>query len=646
MKGQQARRWVFPVLLSYLTVLGLAVRLAAQDMSQNWTKLLLASMGGFSVSQFLLFVSLCYFYRYALSYASDARWTRWDKTCVLIPAGVFAAFMVVGRSFELAGTIDLVLGNSLQMVKSAVTWNGYFIVFSISIALLYTWLSAARMWQGNEPKKPGKGLWGCYMRALDSHPFRTAFLTLLVCYLPYMIMSYPGILMGDAPPMIAQGFNVPEGTSNSVVLLDETVRLNGHHPVAYTMLLHLGLVVGKALFGNYNIGLFLVAQLQAEVQFAVMSAVIAQLVQLRLRPCIVAGLLAYFAFAPRIQNYTFLLTKDVLAASALLLFTLFVFRILGEEGRNAKSMVGCALSGIAMCLFRNEGKYIILASIVFMLFLAPKKRRQLAVPGAAILLATVLFFNVLMPALRITPGSKREMLSVPFQQTARYVRDHGAEVTEEERAAIGAILDYDALAKNYQPELSDKVKGTYNKSATGQELAAYFKVWLQMGLKHPGTYAQATMHNYYSYFYPNPRLAGLYSFDWSEQCMDTANKKMEKHGFALGLHYPEGLSQWRLGYEWLREKTFELPVLSLLKSSAAYVWGLMLLAFYHIKRRGRFSFALALPLLLILGVCMLGPTGGTYFRYLYGISVSLPAVFFLSMALGRRQSSDGDAAMQ
>ncbi len=639
MTGGKTCPWPLPVLLSYLTVLALTVRLAKQDMSENWVKSLLTAFGGFSVSQLFLFAGLCCFYRYALGYIAKARWTGRDKACVLVPAGLFAAFMVVGCSFEAEGSLELVLGNSLQIVKCLVAWNGYFIAFSVAIAALYTWLPNVRLWRENKGEVPGKGLWGRYLRTLRAHPFRTAFVTLLICYLPCMVLSYPGILMGDGLPMILQVFNLPEWTSNSIVLLDETVRLNGHHPVAYTMLLHLGLMVGKGLFGSYNVGLFLVALLQALAQFAVMSAVIAQLIRLKLRPGVAAGLLAYFAFAPRIQNYTFLVTKDVLAAAALLLFLLFVFRVLAELGGEVQNMAGCAISGVAMCLFRNEGKYIILASLVFMLFLTPKKRRQLAVSCGTALLAAVLFFNVLMPALHITPGSVREMLSVPFQQTARYVRDHGQEVTEEERVAIAAVLDYDSLAKWYDPDISDPVKSSYRKTATTGELVAYFKAWFQMGLKHPGTYVQATINNYYNYFYPGHALANVYDYNWSEDVMEQVDDGMAKVGIQMDLHHPAALAPWRQGYETLREKTFGLPVLSILKSSAAYVWALILLVFYSIKRRNAYAFALLLPLLFILGVCLLGPVNGTYFRYLYGISISLPAVFFFGAYWKRRDSA-------
>ena len=65
-------------------------------------------------------------------------------------------------------------------------------------------------------------------------------------------------------------------------------------------------------------------------------------------------------------------------------------------------------------------------------------------------------------AFHVEKDTPKEMLSLPFQQTARYVRDYGDEGTEEEKAAIGQVLDYDKIAKGYMELTSDPVKTTYH----------------------------------------------------------------------------------------------------------------------------------------------------------------------------------------
>ena len=108
-----------------------------------------------------------------------------------------------------------------------------------------------------------------------------------------------------------------------------------------------------------------------------------------------------------------------------------------------------------------------------------------------------------MPAHDIEEGRLAEGLSAPIQQTARYQRDHGAEVTEEERAILSELFDdYDQMGTaHYSPEISDAAKDQMISHPTKEQLKNYFKVWFAQFCKHPDTYFQAFFNQTYGYFY-------------------------------------------------------------------------------------------------------------------------------------------------
>ena len=118
------------------------------------------------------------------------------------------------------------------------------------------------------------------------------------------------------------------------------------------------------------------------------------------------------------------------------------------------------------------------------------------------LLYNIAYNHVFLPMMNIKPGSEREMFSVPFQQTARYVKEHSEEITTEEAEAIRGILDFDHLAELYNPEISDAVKWTYKDKADNSAKLAYIKTWIKQFIKHPLTYFEATFNNTYRYFDP------------------------------------------------------------------------------------------------------------------------------------------------
>lgn len=93
------------------------------------------------------------------------------------------------------------------------------------------------------------------------------------------------------------------------------------------------------------------------------------------------------------------------------------------------------------------------------------------------------------------------MFSLPFQQTARYVRDYGTEVTEDEKQAIEKVLDYNSLAEIYSEVTADPVKTTYHAQNT-KELMDYFTVWFRQFLKHPVCYIESFWNqNYYIFLW-------------------------------------------------------------------------------------------------------------------------------------------------
>lgn len=615
------------ILLSYLTVVGVTIDLSRSKADETFVFQLLKAAGRFSVEQLFLFVGLCALYAYAFQRIKKTTWTLYDRTCVVIPAVLFSGFMVVGYSFAQANSLNLILANKVQIIKAIITFAGYGIGFMISIAWLYTWLTDCELCH-KERQIQRKGVLGRYKAMLMSVPFRTVFLTLLIIYIPYMIISYPAIFMGDDQSIILQGFIFSSGTSTYLCLIDENVKLNGHHPVTYTLFVHACLVIGKSIFGSYNIGIFLAALSQFLVVCTVVAASVRLLAQMGVHENVLLGVISYFAFAPKIQNYMFLITKDIFSACMMLLFLMSVFRMVQGKTSGKRALVELSFFGIAAGLFRNDGRYIILGSVVIMLFIIKEYRKMLLVSGVTITVCLGLFFDVLMPAFHITPASRREALSVPFQQTARYFRDRREEVTEEEWEAVSAVLDANSIGEKYNPTNSDPVKATFHEEATQEELMTYFIVWFKMGLKHPRVYVQATFNNYYIYFYPGAKLVNnSYSYSWSQNCIEEINNAEDLKRMGCSFHYPEALDSARTAYEMLRERIFELPVFSLLKSSAAYVWMLVILVFYLIKERIYKGLALTIPLVLSVGVCILSPRNGDYFRYLYCVSVCLPVIF-------------------
>ena len=175
-------------------------------------------------------------------------------------------------------------------------------------------------------------------------------------------------------------------------------------------------------------------------------------------------ILLFFAFMPMFSNYAALLTKDVLFADAFLVLLVQTVKLVAcglprrdvnaeRAGERTPALFArhdwllLVLGAMGSAFLRNGGLAFPLAACViaaaFCAWDAHVARRVVKQSGVApscatprfrwagvlavlvLCLASNMYFTkVFMPAHDITPGSKREILSIPFQQTARFVQKH------------------------------------------------------------------------------------------------------------------------------------------------------------------------------------------------------------------------------
>lgn len=596
---------------------------------------LLDSFQEFHISDIIIFPLLYVFAVKAMSIVQkmERKWTA------ALPAFGFSLFMLFGYSFEQTDTWSLVrhIGNG-QLLKTLLIGTGYFLLFFYGIVCIYYYAELADFIRDTDPTGTclsvieRKNPVGWYIAKFAAYPFRMSALTLFVIYIPYAVIFYPGIFCGDTYSQVVQAYKELHTSGiyymSNDLLMSQDMFINQHHPVLHTVLIHMFLVIGTRMFHSVNAGIYMYCIFQWMVCVAVISygiSVLVKEIKVPLKYALVAIL--YFIVSPRIQNYMFLVTKDVFYGMSFILVMIGFFRLIrGEADGTCRSRdyILLAVSSVCMVLFRNEAVYILAPAFLLSACFCRQIKKVMCFYAVGVLVFSLMVFKVLFPALSITPGSVREMLAVPFQQTARYVTEFAHEVTEEERDAIAAILNYEKMAEKYDPNNVDNVKATYNEHASREELAAYFKVWFRMFLKHPNIYVQATMNNYYRYFYPGPTQLSANNSDWSEECMELTNGTIAPLG--LEFSYPERFREIRTNYEFFRSKLDALPVYNMLVNPALYVWVIMLCAFYCLKKGNLKALALLMVPCCMILIRLVGPCNGQYCRYMYPLMVAMPYI--------------------
>lgn len=460
--------------------------------------------------------------------------------------------------------------------------------------------------------------------------FLLACLLMALAWLPYLAVYFPGSLPWDGVRSMNQ--------------FTTDAPLENHHPVLMNMLYAGLMTLGRTMVSD-NFGLLLIVLFQYASCVLCFSFAVRQLVALSAPRWLVVASLAFFALHPIWGVYAQAAFKDTLFNGVFCLFVATLIPLLTPRASRGQ-VIALAVSSLLMCFTRNNGIYVVAASLVAATVLhicrvrvkrgSPSALRAAKQAGAILAVSLVsyaLAFGMLWPAMGVHTREDKEMLSIPFQQTARCVVEHPGDVSAEERAAIDAVLPYDDLPALYLPDLSDPVKEAVK--GDGGEIApdqknAYFRAWAAMGLRHPLTYLEATIANTYAYWYP-----GIIIGEDIARPVFPLYIQGEPINATFDVHYvgPEGV---RNAVGGALRAMLDVPVLNAMYSPAPFVLAFAALVAYAARRGNVRALVLAVPLAVLLATVLAGPLNG-HLRYVLPLAAALP----LLCALVLRKDGEG-----
>ena len=523
-------------------------------------------------------------------------------------AGFFSSYFFI----FLLGNI---FGNLYQLMLGTMCALGYAGLFYAVGITLFSLLNRELFSSRFDSASP-KGL----LRFYEAHPRLTAMLLMGVVYLAWLLLFYPGCTNNDINYQLRQFFGIDPWTNS--------------HPVLCTVFMGVSMWLGK-LFGSDNLGMFLYMLLQAGVFVLVFTEIVLAIRRLGAARWLQIAVILFYALLPVFGGYAVQGFKDGLFAGVFAWFVLLTLELLLVVKRTDMLSVGVLLRygvvAVLTALLRSSAVWLVLPAMAALALYAMKKktvRNQLLIVTAAAAVFVFGFIHALLPMLGVIPCNKTESLSIPFQQTARTVRDHADSITAEERAAIDGVLDYDQLGEVYMAVLSDPVKDTYHQRELPTEeanLAAYKKTWREMFLKYPDSYVQATLGNSYGYYSFTPSI----QTQNGHTGMCFMLYRGEGNGVVVSetyqLQFPTVLEPIRKIVNMAAYLVDAVPVINLLYACAFYFWGTLLLALYVLRRKQPRYLAVMLPVITLMIGCI-GSSVNDCFRYEVPVVAAFPIV--------------------
>lgn len=511
---------------------------------------------------------------------------------------VFSVMHTLGYSYDTIDSYGLILKSAKTMLSGALCMVSLALAAAcVCLALIRVldYLRAACARAGEAEAGARKQL------------FWISAILIFLGSVPYLALYAPGLNIYDTRDQLLQFYGYPSYIGDGSALSD-------HHPVFLTVVYAAFMKLGL-LLGDVNIGQMIYSLASMAALALVWAHVLCLLYDLGLKKNACLAIAAFVALYPVTALYAFNMCKDVSAAPFVLLYVCQMLRIHHSEGavmKDGRFLLSVAANAFLLMLTRKPSMYALAFAAVFLII----RYRGVRVRLAAALLGAVALFHVgysslLLPALGVIPGEAREMLSVPFQMTARYLNTYPDDVTDEELQAVARVLDLKAL-EEYNPRLSDPIKDSSNPELGNGNLAAYVKAFVSMGMRHPGVYLDAWLNMIYGYFYPSNSNTIV--------CL-TLNSPDEG---GMALRQNEALAEKRLAlHDFIYYTLRRLPGAGMLFYVNTISWAFLLLLVYGVLRGG---IGEAVPFMFFfgtLGICLLSPKSGEI-RYLMPIFYALP----------------------
>lgn len=327
--------------------------------------------------------------------------------------------------------------------------------------------------------------------------FLVSFTVLEAAFLFALLSNYPGLCSPDSNMILNQvlgqtGYELDnryEGLSNA-------------HPVFYTFCVW---IVFKAtsIFGSESLSLFAFMFIQITFVAAVLSWSIVWLEKTGARKGYLAVALCFLALSPIVACHVIILWKDVPFAATLLALVLHLAALPPDRKLSRKQVAVLLLLLLAVSLLRNNGYYVALFTVAYLVI----ARKNIRWQAAFCAICLVAFMSVLQgpvfSALSISKGHFAESVGIPLQQLGATISSGGF-VSNDDQEFLNQVLPLEEWAQNYDPSTSNPLKQSenFNDGFLDSHKSEFLGVWLHCAIHNKQAYLKAWILETYGYWQP------------------------------------------------------------------------------------------------------------------------------------------------
>ncbi|MCR4903667.1 MAG: DUF6020 family protein [Butyrivibrio sp.] len=522
----------------------------------------------------------------------------------------FAVMYAGGRAYEYADSIFVLVSPVYNVIKTFIVLIGMYSLYLFGIRALHELL----MGKWNTKITFNKKISDIY----NKHTFLIPWLIIIVCWFVHLFLRYPAALGADDWNEFGYYYGINKFTTAQ--------------PIFHTWVIGSFVEFGRTLLHSSNAGIFLCVICRMLIMSAVLAFTIYKMKYWSTPVWLRILTLCIYCFVPYYTGYVSFIVKDYMYIAGFVVWNILIIDLYKSDYlfKNKFWAILWLVASCFMCLFRKNGIYMyVFMTVLFMVLIAMKLFRSknksyfltilfIVLP----LIITSLTEAAITRAYNVEKDSPKEAFSLPFQQTARVVRDYGDELLQDEIDIIDKVLYFDELATTYDPSCSNDVKSMYHAAST-EELMDYIVVWFKEFFRYPLCYIEATWNQNYYIFMPD-RTNIVYNLNLNQGAalFDDNPEFME----FIGLDLPRWVVRVSITAVSFYEMLNRLPVIGVFGNVAFYII-LMFIVMLFIKRDvGIKEWMSFIPALLALAFVIMAPQIIEQPRYAFPIIYIMPTL--------------------
>ena len=572
----------------------------------TWAIMRVGSLSSMNIISFLFF-GLCYSFFTCVKKETELlnrETIKNHKIIAILLSVIFTLFYLSDTRKALVADLN---NRLFQLVILLVVAMGLFILFCCGIRYLMIKLHFFNL-SDSENKE----------QLITKLPI-ISFVACVLCRIPWLLYSYPGIMTPDSINQFEQVIGMKP--------------FSNHHPWLHTMTISLFYNIGT-IFADSKNGAFVFFTM---FQICFMAFSVAYLVWVISKYTknlyLLIGLIAIYALLPYHNVMAICIWKDVMFAGTLLIFCTSLFYLLKEgiKRDNTFSVILYLIAGFLMCLYRSNGWYAFVVTFPFLL-IAFRKQWKVMLPLHVALLAIVLLVKgPIMDHYEVKQPDFVESISIPLQQVGRVIAT-GQELTAEQEELISKIIKTEYVSELYTEYISDNMKElvrAYHPEYLIEHKLEYLKLWIELGLEYPDVYFDAYSAQTRGYYSPSV----TYNVAEVDGIIDSETGLYREY-FLRG----HAIVKIR---EILIKLQDMIPMYGALWNMGSLFWGTLLFLGLAISRKNSFAInnkmdffdliTVWMPNIAVIATLLIATPVAIEFRYAYNLAYCIPLYFAIML---------------